>query len=117
MNPLYDSPMALGLWGAVALFGFYWAYRRSDLNSWVLGLATSGLMTALLALRTDPFLAAFWANLSVIIIGAFYKESKMRLQDILDTLEWGTKNALSIGVACACVGFIVGATDIGRVSD
>jgi TRAP transporter 4TM/12TM fusion protein len=70
------------------------------------------MMTALLVLRTDPFLAAFWANLSVIIIGAFYKESKMRFRDILDTLEWGTKNALSIGVACACVGFIVGATTL-----
>jgi TRAP-type uncharacterized transport system fused permease subunit len=112
MNPLYGSPIALGLWAAVALFGFAWAYRRSDLNSWLLGLLTSGLMTALLVFRTDPFLAAFWANLSVIFIGIFYREGKMRLRDILDTLEWGTKNALAIGVACACVGFIVGATTL-----
>jgi TRAP-type uncharacterized transport system fused permease subunit len=112
MNPIYDSTLALGLWGALALFGFIWAYRKSDLNSWILGVATSGMMTVLLVLRTDPFLCGFWANLSVIFIGMFYKESKMRLQDILDTLEWGTKNALSIGVACACVGFIVGATTL-----
>lgn len=112
MNPLDHSPAALAIWGGVALSGFAWAWRRSDRTSWLLGLATSGLMTILLALRVETFLAAFWANLAVIFVGIFYKESKMRLQDILDTLEWGTKNALSIGAACACVGFIVGATTL-----
>jgi TRAP-type uncharacterized transport system fused permease subunit len=34
----------------------------------------------------------------------------MRIPDIMETLELGTKNALAIGAACACVGFIVGAT-------
>jgi TRAP-type uncharacterized transport system fused permease subunit len=36
----------------------------------------------------------------------------MRIPDILNTLELGTKNALAIGAACACVGFIVGATTL-----
>ena len=112
MNPLYHSPASLGVWAVVAAVGFYWAYGKSDLASWLLGLLSTGLMAALLAIRTDPFLCAFWANLAVIFIGVFYKESKMRLNDILDTLESGTKNALSIGAACACVGFIVGATTL-----
>jgi len=36
----------------------------------------------------------------------------MRIPDIMDTLELGTKNALAIGAACACIGFIVGATTL-----
>jgi len=31
---------------------------------------------------------------------------------VLDCLEWGTKNALAIGAACAAVGFIVGTTSL-----
>jgi TRAP-type uncharacterized transport system fused permease subunit len=36
----------------------------------------------------------------------------MRIPDIMETLELGTKNALAIGAACACIGFIVGATTL-----
>ena len=32
----------------------------------------------------------------------------MKIREVLDCLEWGTKNALAIGAACAAVGFIVG---------
>jgi TRAP-type uncharacterized transport system fused permease subunit len=36
----------------------------------------------------------------------------MRFANLLDCLEWGTKNALAIGAACAAVGFIVGTTTL-----
>jgi len=36
----------------------------------------------------------------------------MRVPEILSSLEDGTKNAIAIGAACACVGFIVGATTL-----
>ena len=48
----------------------------------------------------------------LIATGIFYKESKLRLPDILTCLEEGTKNAIAIGAACACVGFIVGGTTL-----
>jgi TRAP-type uncharacterized transport system fused permease subunit len=48
----------------------------------------------------------------IIGVGICYKESKMRFHDILTSLEEGTKNAIAIGAACACVGFIVGATTL-----
>lgn len=48
----------------------------------------------------------------IIGVGVFYKGSKMKIPDILSALEWGTKNAISIGAACACVGFIVGGTTL-----
>jgi TRAP-type uncharacterized transport system fused permease subunit len=48
--------------------------------------------------------------MAVIGLGVFYKESNMRIRQIVDCLEGGTKNALSIGAACASVGLIVGTT-------
>ena len=59
-----------------------------------------------------PGLSAFWCNLFVIVVGLFLKEGRMKIEHVLDCLEWGTKNALAIGAACAAVGFIVGATTL-----
>ncbi len=87
-------------------------YRTSELLSFGLGLAGAALLTGLLYLNVEPSFAAFWTNMLIIFIGLFYHESKMRLHDILTCLQEGTKNAIAIGAACACVGFIVGATTL-----
>jgi TRAP-type uncharacterized transport system fused permease subunit len=65
-------------------------------------------MLVLSALRFNHFDISFWTNISVIALGIFYKESNMRIRQIVDCLEGGTKNALAIGAACAAVGLIVG---------
>ncbi|MFZ7127564.1 MAG: TRAP transporter permease [Desulfobacterales bacterium] len=111
-NPLTHSVPSLLVWCALAVFGYAWTFRMTDLRSWLFGVATGILLAALLAGGMASDTAALLANLAVILVGIFYEESKMRFPDILDTLEWGTKNALAIGAACACVGFIVGATTL-----
>ncbi|MDI9571207.1 MAG: TRAP transporter permease [Pseudomonadota bacterium] len=112
LNPLAAVSPAFVIWVVCALAGFGWTFLVTDRASWLLGLLTAGLLTGMLALRLEPFSAAFWTNTAVVAVGVFYRESKMRIPDILSALEWGTKNALSIGAACACVGFIVGATTL-----
>lgn len=57
-------------------------------------------------------MAAFWPNLFVIVTGLIIANGRMRIREVLDCLEWGTKNALAIGCACAAVGFIVGTTTL-----
>jgi TRAP-type uncharacterized transport system fused permease subunit len=111
-NPLTYSVLTMVLWSAAAVAGYAITFKTTDLRSWLLGLATGVLLAVLLASGMAPDTAALLANLAVILVGIFYKESKMRFPDILHTLEWGTKNALAIGAACACVGFIVGATTL-----
>ena len=111
-NPLTHAVWTLTLWAGGGLAAMAWLYRRSQRRDWLFGAATSGLLAGLLAMGTDADLAAFFANMAVIAFGITYTESKMRFKDILDTLEWGTKNALAIGAACATVGFIVGATTL-----
>jgi TRAP-type uncharacterized transport system fused permease subunit len=111
-EPFAYGPLWGALWAGVGVVGFIFTFRRTDLLTWGLGVATTVVLSALLAMKIEPSMAAFWALMAVIGVGVFYKESKMRIPDIMNTLEWGTKNALAIGAACACVGFIVGATTL-----
>jgi len=111
-NPLTHSVGTMLTWSCAAVVSYGITFKMTDIKSWLLGLSSGLLLALLLAFQMSPDTAALLANLSVILIGIFYKESKMRFPDILNTLEWGTKNALAIGAACACVGFIVGATTL-----
>ena len=111
-NPLDHFSIFSILWAIVCVGGFFYTYKKTDRLSWFIGILATLILTILLIYRIEPSLCAFWGNMAVIAIGVFYKESKMRVPDILNTLEWGTKNALAIGAACACVGFIVGATTL-----
>jgi TRAP-type uncharacterized transport system fused permease subunit len=112
INPLHHSPAVAALWGFVLAAGLAITYRRSFRGVWVGSLAVSGLLALQLFYRVEPYLAAFWANTLVVAAGVFYRDSKMKIPDILSALEWGTKNAIAIGAACACVGFIVGGTTL-----
>jgi TRAP transporter 4TM/12TM fusion protein len=62
----------------------------------------------LLVTGRSPFLAAFWGIISSVAVSYLRKGTRLSLRQIIDALEWGTRSALSIGAACACVGFIVG---------
>jgi TRAP-type uncharacterized transport system fused permease subunit len=111
MNPFTDIELTIGWLGfaAVALF-YFW--RTSERLPTGIAAGISSVLTGLMFQGVAPELAAFWANMLIVGTGVFYKESKMRVPQILSSLEEGTKNAIAIGAACACVGFIVGATTL-----
>jgi len=66
------------------------------------------VIITLLIIGRSPFLAAFWGIISSILVSYARKSTRLSLRQIIDALEWGTRSALSIGAACACVGFIIG---------
>ncbi|NWF55086.1 MAG: TRAP transporter fused permease subunit [Syntrophaceae bacterium] len=107
-NPFAGPVLLSLLWFAVAFGGLLWTMRRMVFFYWVWGVIAMGVLFYLLWKGTEPNLAAFWCNFFVIIVGLFLREGRMRLEHVLDCLEWGTKNALAIGAACAAVGLIVG---------
>ena len=111
INPLaYTLPVVL-LWGGVFIAGLVVTFRYSHRIAWIASLVISAILAVQLLYGVGPYLSSFWTNIAIIGVGVFYKESKMRVPEILSALEWGTKNAISIGAACACVGFIVGRDD------
>lgn len=56
----------------------------------------------------SPIRAALFGILSVIIVGAFRKETRLSIKDILQALENGARTALGVAAACAAAGMIVG---------
>ena len=52
--------------------------------------------------------AAFWAIVSVFVVSMFRKTTRMGLRQVLLALEKGAMGALTVAMACACAGIIVG---------
>ncbi len=111
-NPLEGSLLWIGLWSAFVILGLYWTWRSSPFSYWLLGTIGILIMVYLLTKGMEVELAAFWVNLYIIVVGLILRQGRMRLEHVIECLEWGTKNALAIGAACAAVGFIVGATTL-----
>jgi len=107
-NPL-QGPMGWTLlWAGFTLGGLLFTFRRSEFFHWIWGTVAVAVLVFLLWRGMAAELAAFWTNLFVIVVGLTLRQGRMKITQVIDCLEWGTKNALAIGAACATVGFIVG---------
>jgi TRAP transporter 4TM/12TM fusion protein len=61
-----------------------------------------------LMLGMSPMRSAIYGILSVIVVGAVRKATRMSFKDILSALEDGARSALGVVAATACAGIIVG---------
>lgn len=106
-NP-FSGPLIWTIIWFIAIFsGFIWSIRPLNFWYWIWGVIALGILIFLLGKGVEPGLAAFWCNFFIIVVGLFLGEGRMKFAQVIDCLEWGTKNALAIGAACAAVGFIV----------
>ncbi|MEA2013696.1 MAG: TRAP transporter permease, partial [Thermodesulfobacteriota bacterium] len=112
VNPMEQLSLFSIVWFALLAAGIAGTFIKTPRSLWLPGLWPAFVLVLLLSLGLEPSLCSFWAMMAVIATGVCYSESKMRIPDIMNTLELGTKNALAIGAACACIGFIVGATTL-----
>lgn len=71
-------------------------------------LAPIFVIIGLLMSGYSPIRAALFGILSVIVVGAFRKETRLSLKDIFQALENGARIALGVAAATACAGMIVG---------
>jgi len=66
------------------------------------------VLVFLLVKGFTPTYAAFYAILTTIVISWFNKETRMGPKKIWEALEEGARNTISVAIACAVVGLIVG---------
>lgn len=66
------------------------------------------IILGLLIKGYTPTYAAMAACGSVVALSWVRKETRMYFKDILDALEQGAVNCLSVATACACAGIVVG---------
>lgn len=59
-----------------------------------------------------PMYASIFAILSVIILANFKKGTRMGLWKVLRAMEEGAKGTVSVAVACACAGIIIGVINL-----
>jgi TRAP transporter 4TM/12TM fusion protein len=62
----------------------------------------------LMVIGYTPMFAAFWAIISILVLSFLRPETRMRPVDILSALEEGARLAVSVSVACAAAGIIIG---------
>lgn len=70
------------------------------------------IVTGLLINGNSPIYAAFFGILSTVVVGMMRKTTRLNAKQLLEAMELGGKTALSVAVACAVVGFIVGSVSL-----
>lgn len=65
-----------------------------------------------LLMKYTPLRAGFIGVVSVIIVSALKKNTRMSLRDNVEALVEGARGALGVALACALVGFIVGTSSL-----
>jgi TRAP transporter 4TM/12TM fusion protein len=67
-----------------------------------------GIIIVLMVLGRSPMFAAFWAILGTIALSFLRKDTRMTPVDMLSAMEQAAREAVSVSVACACAGIIIG---------
>ena len=66
------------------------------------------IVVYLLVAGYTPIRAALGAIVASIVCAGFKKETRLSFMDIVDGLEKGARNAITVIAACACAGIIIG---------
>lgn len=70
------------------------------------------LLYMLLFSGNTVIFSAFWAIVATIVVSMFRKTTRMSFRDILDAFAEGTRSVISVAVACAVVGIIIGVVSL-----
>jgi len=74
------------------------------------------ILVILLALGFSPLFCVFYSIAATVVVSAINKKTRISLNDLINVLIEGARNALSVATACGVVGFtvgMIGATGLG----
>lgn len=66
------------------------------------------LIVVLMVIGYTPMFAAFYAILSILVLSMIRKETRMSPLQMLSSFEEGARQAVSVSIACAAAGIIIG---------
>ena len=66
------------------------------------------VIVVLMVIGYTPMFAAFWAIISILVLSSLRKETRMTAVEIFSALEEGARQAVSVSIACAAAGIIIG---------
>jgi TRAP transporter 4TM/12TM fusion protein len=73
------------------------------------------VIVVLMMIGYTPMFAAFWAIMSILILSSLRKETRMTPTDMLSAFEEGARLAVSVSVACAAAGIIIGCVFVSGI--
>lgn len=73
------------------------------------------LIYLLVVVRYTPTKSGFWTIIATIAISWVVKETRMGPKQIVEALEMGARNALTVVTACACAGIVIGVVTLTGV--
>ena len=83
-------------------------FKEVFLRGWLFLVPIAVLIWALVVARYSPVKAATLSMLTCIVVTWFMPAARMGLRKILDGLERGARNVVSVAAVCAAAGIIVG---------
>ena len=83
-------------------------FKEVFLRGWLFLVPIAVLIWALVVARYSPVKAATVSMLTCIVVTWFMPAARMGLRKILDGLERGARNVVSVAAVCAAAGIIVG---------
>lgn len=66
------------------------------------------LLVGFLILGYSPMKAGLWAIISVWVVSAMRKTTRMGFRSVLNAMEKGATGCLEVALACACAGIVIG---------
>jgi TRAP transporter 4TM/12TM fusion protein len=75
-------------------------------------LVPVGVIIYLMFAGYTPMYACIFSIFSVILLANFKRDTRMNLRKVLGALEEGAKGTLSVAVACACAGIVIGVINL-----
>jgi len=73
------------------------------------------VIVVLMMIGYTPMFAAFWAIMSILVLSSLRKETRMTPTDMLSAFEEGARLAVSVSVACAAAGIIIGCVFVSGI--
>lgn len=73
------------------------------------------VLVFLLVNGMTPLYAAVWGIISAVVVSFLRKRTAIGLKGLLHALEMGARGALSVGIACAIVGIVVGSISLSSL--
>ncbi|WP_174727338.1 TRAP transporter permease [Mesobacillus harenae] len=85
---------------------------RKTIKSGIIYFVPLIIIVLMLIQGFSPMRAAFFAILSVIVIGVLKKDVQFNLKAMLESIEEAAKSALPVAAACACAGIVIGVVSL-----
>ena len=70
------------------------------------------VLVVLILKQFTPMYAAFWSIIASVIVGFYKRETRVNLPKLYRALRNGAQSAISVAVACAVVGFVIGSVGL-----